>query len=81
MRCRKGDEPICAYRNEKMNQIKALIMIKRKITPATTHVIINVIFERFDDVELGNKSKYSKEENNENMHIMSFSYIACTWID
>jgi hypothetical protein len=41
-----------------MNHIRALIMIRRKMTAATTQIIINVIFERRKADELGNISKF-----------------------
>jgi len=50
------NEPICAYRNENMNHISALIMIKRKMTPATTQTTTNVIFERRNGLGFGSKS-------------------------
>lgn len=57
MRIKRNDEPICAYRNEKMNQINALIIMRRNTTAATTQIIINVIFERRNELALGNISK------------------------
>lgn len=48
---------ICAYRNEKMNQMRALIMIRRKMTALTTQITITVIFDRRNEVEFGNRSK------------------------
>ena len=53
----RNSEPICAYRNENMNHMRALIMTRRKMTPITTQITINVIFERRKEVEFGNKSK------------------------
>ena len=48
---------VWAYRNEKMNQMRALIMIRRKMTALTTQITITVIFERRNDVEFGSRSK------------------------
>jgi len=44
--------------------MSALIMIRRKMTPATTQTTINVIFERRKDVALGNISKLFKKKKN-----------------
>lgn len=75
VRCRRDNEPICAYRNEKMNHIRALIMIKRKMTAATTQVIINVIFERLEGVEFGNKSKFERSSNKKTRPLFPTSFI------
>jgi hypothetical protein len=45
-----------------MNHIRALIMIKRKMTPATTAMTSIVEFERRTGVAFGRKSKYSKQK-------------------
>ena len=50
------------------------------MTPATTQVIINVIFERFADVELGNKSKFS-DENNPSMRHCVFLFLHRLYMD
>lgn len=60
-------------------------MIKRKMTPATTQVIINVIFERLADVEFGNRSKFQYSNNEKKntcvISCFSMSYIVYTLID
>lgn len=46
-----------------MNQISALIMMRRKITAATTQMTIKVIFERRKALELGKMSAFRKRKN------------------
>lgn len=61
-----------AYRNEKMNQIRALIIIRRNIATATTQITINVTFERRNELELGKMSKRKKRIKKNDMNICFF---------
>lgn len=64
-----------AYRNEKMNQIRALIIMRRKIATATTQITINVTFERRKELVLGKISENRREREKDVEHQMKKVFV------